>query len=439
MNSLARASLSAHMVSSSPSPGIRLLHLLPVAAVQECKFFSTRTIRSSQKVQQLTKPKTQKSSQSSSSGFSRGIKKKTEGLATVWPRPTEIQYEAKAANFVHLIGYVEIPVKFEVDSDGKHFASTVVSLGNAGVRNSLSIPVMFEEDLAHIVSCHVKENDCVFISGKLSVDPMRLGLSEKLGKFHIVVENLNFVQGFEKDVVDKRMRASISGVEIDKAEDHGLNNTEEVVERVVQKNLVDKGTMVSFSGNKSDKAGKVVERVYDDVDSNQQWTRVILYNEQTTDRGSEKNGESASKKTNGDEILDLWRDLVRSPLQWWDYRGHKANGLVKEKFPDFKQKVTGKPLWINTAPKWIFPGLGSLEFDVKDFNPKQGDEGQSERRRSSKTDDSWKSLVENPEKWWDNRMKKKNPKAPDFRHKDTGEVLWLNSSPPWALSRIPQA
>ncbi|EYU41626.1 hypothetical protein MIMGU_mgv1a0268881mg, partial [Erythranthe guttata] len=34
---------------------------------------------------------------------------------------------------------------------------------------------------------------------------------------------------------------------------------------------------------------------------------------------------------------------------------------------------------------------------------------------------------------------KKNPKAPDFRHKETGEVLWLNRSPAWALSRIPPA
>ncbi|KAL3839105.1 hypothetical protein ACJIZ3_023696 [Penstemon smallii] len=48
-----------------------------------------------------------------------------------------------------------------------------------------------------------------------------------------------------------------------------------------------------------------------------------------------------------------------------------TNGLVKERFPDFKQKGTRK--------------IGSL--------------------------------VENPNKWWDNRVGKRNRKAPDFKHR----------------------
>jgi hypothetical protein len=30
-----------------------------------------------------------------------------------------------------------------------------------------------------------------------------------------------------------------------------------------------------------------------------------------------------------------------------------------------------------------------------------------------------------------------NAKAPDFKHKDTGEALWLNDSPAWVLSKLP--
>ncbi|KAJ9689396.1 hypothetical protein PVL29_014875 [Vitis rotundifolia] len=55
------------------------------------------------------------------------------------------------------------------------------------------------------------------------------------------------------------------------------------------------------------------------------------------------------------------------------------------------------------------------------------------------------NLVENPDKWWDNRSSKvethdcilTKEKAPDFKHKDTGEALWLSSSPAWVLSKLP--
>ncbi|KAL8039488.1 hypothetical protein ABFX02_10G040300 [Erythranthe guttata] len=389
-----------------PSPRKRLLHLLPRTAVQHCNFFSAKTtVSSSQKVQQLTNPKPHKSSDSSSF-FAQRINKKTEAAAiSVWPEPRKMPYQAKVANFVNLIGYVEIPVQFDSDSDGKHFATTIISVGNGGGRKSpLSIPVVFEGELAHVVACHVKENNCVFVSGQLSVDPMRLVLGDSVGKFHVVAENLSFVEGFEKHVVDKKTGASFSPVEIYNPDKHGFKLSD----------------------------GEVLENVDDeDVDSD----------ESILEMGNEKSGEYVNKKKTVDEILDLWRVLVKNPQQWWDYRSHKLNGLVKEKFPDFKQKGTGESLWVNTAPKWVLTGLGLLEFDVKDMKPKQvmGGEGCNERKTSGKSDDSWKDLVENPDKWWDNRTKKKNPKAPDFRHKETGEVLWLNGSPAWASSRIPTA
>ncbi|KAI3474675.1 hypothetical protein Pfo_029860 [Paulownia fortunei] len=230
MNLLARAKLSPHLIFSSPSPGQRLFYIHPITALQQCNSYSSKTTRSSQQAQQLTKPRTQKSSGSSLS-FSQRIKKQTEALTTVWPKPREIPYQEKVANFVNLIGYVQIPVRFEAASDGKHFATAVISLGDGAERNSLLVPVVFEGDLAHVVACHVKENDCVFVSGQLSVDPIRLVLSEGLGKFHVVAENLNFVEGFEKNALDKKMGVSFSSVEIDKPSKHGAKKIEEVLER----------------------------------------------------------------------------------------------------------------------------------------------------------------------------------------------------------------
>ncbi|KAK7345883.1 hypothetical protein VNO77_16498 [Canavalia gladiata] len=50
----------------------------------------------------------------------------------------------------------------------------------------------------------------------------------------------------------------------------------------------------------------------------------------------------------------------------------------------------------------------------------------------------WQAFFANPGEWWDNRGKKRNPKGPDFKHKDTGEALWIEgrSTPPWVKSHL---
>lgn len=49
----------------------------------------------------------------------------------------------------------------------------------------------------------------------------------------------------------------------------------------------------------------------------------------------------------------------------------------------------------------------------------------------------WQVFFANPYEWWDNRNCKLNPKSPDFKHKDTGESLWLmDSDPPWINQQL---
>jgi len=45
----------------------------------------------------------------------------------------------------------------------------------------------------------------------------------------------------------------------------------------------------------------------------------------------------------------------------------------------------------------------------------------------------WADLAANPAGYYDNRRSKwdRNPKAPDFVHKETRAPLWLNSAPPY--------
>uniref|UniRef100_A0A5B7C394 Primosome PriB/single-strand DNA-binding n=1 Tax=Davidia involucrata TaxID=16924 RepID=A0A5B7C394_DAVIN len=51
----------------------------------------------------------------------------------------------------------------------------------------------------------------------------------------------------------------------------------------------------------------------------------------------------------------------------------------------------------------------------------------------------WQVFFASPNEWWDNRKSKRkseiNPKHPDFKHKDTGEALWLSTNDPSWIKR----
>lgn len=294
-----------------------------------------------------------------------------------WPRPSEIPYQAKVANCVNLVGFVHTPVQFDASLDWKYCASTIVAHECSDDNSVLMIPVVFRGDLAHVVACHVKENDCVYVSGKFSMDPLPCKFMEEYQScFHIVAENVNFVQGLKRNVSLKR---SVKPV-YPRSKNFSLDDN-------------DKQHSDSLSGLGCD----------DSVNS-----------------GGSKSEESV---TGGDE----WRELVKNPKQWWDCRKAKLDGNVKARHPDFKKKGGSTSLWLENAPRWVLEGLEGLEFDV--YAPKSKGVG--------KEVDSWKDLLENPDKWWDNRAKKMNQKAPDFKHKNTGIGLWVDSSPDWVLSQLP--
>ncbi|XP_060676368.1 protein OSB2, chloroplastic [Ziziphus jujuba] len=57
---------------------------------------------------------------------------------------------------------------------------------------------------------------------------------------------------------------------------------------------------------------------------------------------------------------------------------------------------------------------------------------------SDTTEELWQAFFANPLEWWDNRRTKRNPKYPDFKHKDTGEALWIEGryNPPWVKAQL---
>src|SRR5690606_5592134 len=57
----------------------------------------------------------------------------------------------------------------------------------------------------------------------------------------------------------------------------------------------------------------------------------------------------------------------------------------------------------------------------------------------SKKDRAWQDYFANPGNYYDNRYDKRSPAAPDFKHKQTGEGLWLGGkypAPQWVLDRF---
>ncbi len=50
----------------------------------------------------------------------------------------------------------------------------------------------------------------------------------------------------------------------------------------------------------------------------------------------------------------------------------------------------------------------------------------------------WLDYFDNPNNYWDNRTNKRNPRAPDFKHKEGNEALWISSrdTPPWVTAQL---
>lgn len=58
---------------------------------------------------------------------------------------------------------------------------------------------------------------------------------------------------------------------------------------------------------------------------------------------------------------------------------------------------------------------------------------------NGKKDAAWQAFFADPSAYYDNRVNKRNPNGPDFKHKQSGEGLWLGGqypAPAWVLQRL---
>jgi len=69
---------------------------------------------------------------------------------------------------------------------------------------------------------------------------------------------------------------------------------------------------------------------------------------------------------------------------------------------------------------------------------KSSSSGKNTQEDAATIESLWQAFFASPLEWWDNRNNKRNPRAPDFKHKDTGEALWIGSryNPLWVKSQL---
>ncbi|KAJ7973711.1 Protein OSB3, chloroplastic/mitochondrial [Quillaja saponaria] len=368
-------------------------------------------------------------------------------------RPKEIPFQPKVANSVNLIGHIRKPIHFQTSLSGNSWAGTIICREQYSGSHSLLIPIIFEGDLAHIAACHLKENDCIHIDGQLSADPPYLDANKGQDNLQVLVRSLNFVQGYselqKRSAPHQQEESLSSSVASGK---HNINQSRKALLTSVKDDMLfenekdAKHDMIGIDPawkdllsnpdewwdlrSTEDKAkGAAFERKKNGEllfidNSTPKWIKEKLESMKFEPR-SEPNEWKVSAKKNVNSVLSSWRDLLDDPKQWWDCRENK----ISPKYPDFKSKDGSLALWLSKAPQWVLSKLEEVEFDVYNVKSKQAKE--------HKSDEAWKNLVENPEKWWDNRSKKLNKRSPDFKHKETGEALWLTNSPSWVMSKLP--
>ncbi|XP_059298487.1 protein OSB2, chloroplastic-like [Lycium ferocissimum] len=83
------------------------------------------------------------------------------------------------------------------------------------------------------------------------------------------------------------------------------------------------------------------------------------------------------------------------------------------------------------------PSVASYNGDSNSMAPSRKQNNNAANTTGS-TEELWQAFFANPLEWWDNRKNKRSPNYPDFKHKDTGEALWVEGryNPTWVKSQL---
>ncbi|KAJ7528357.1 hypothetical protein O6H91_15G000200 [Diphasiastrum complanatum] len=99
-------------------------------------------------------------------------------------------------------------------------------------------------------------------------------------------------------------------------------------------------------------------------------------------------------------------------------------------------------LWINNNrfnPHWVRARLPvMLQFQQRKPSAFSAPRGSGHADRLVRMEQLWQEFFLDPSQWWDNRLTKKSPRHPDFKHKRTLEVLWVDGwlNPSWVKEKM---
>ncbi|KAI3421398.1 uncharacterized protein J3R85_012314 [Psidium guajava] len=135
--------------------------------------------------------------------------------------------------------------------------------------------------------------------------------------------------------------------------------------------------------------------------------------------------------------LTFWDELALTASQHLE-KGHQifvSGRLVSDvvESDEGKQQIFYKVVvqQLNFIERNLSPVVPNDHASGRNF-------GSDTVHNNDSTVELWQAFFANPLEWWDNRKNKKNPKYPDFKHKDTGEALWVEGryNPPWVKSQL---
>ncbi|KAF3778392.1 Protein OSB1 [Nymphaea thermarum] len=139
--------------------------------------------------------------------------------------------------------------------------------------------------------------------------------------------------------------------------------------------------------------------------------------------------------------LTFWNELAYVAFQHMEksQRIYVSGRLVSDVVNGDDDKPQAYYKVVVNQLNFIEKSSGSSSYESEKNSTNSGERrGTYSGTQTGTTQELWQAFFANPTEWWDNRSSKRNPKYPDFKHKDTGEALWIEgrNNPSWVKSQL---
>ncbi|KAF8109161.1 hypothetical protein N665_0102s0069 [Sinapis alba] len=344
--------------------------------------------------------------------------------ARMFRKPLSTGFKFNLSNSVSLMGFVDQPIRV-IDTEPDRFGvSTLLRVKDPRDPNrSFRIPLSIWDVMARRCLAHLKPNDFIYVSGRLVSYDKSSG-NENSGlclDYQVKVSEVNHVMAPPSHVLDSEIpqKPKSETVSLEVAREDGIEDSMNG----------DSDLWEAFFANPDDwwdrrrskKSPRLPDFKHKDTDE-ALWLRsdTPVWVTRQLELLDQRRGDDTEEPEH-DEIY-LWKAFFANPDEWWDKRRNKKS----PKLPDFKHKDTGEAIWLNSeTPVWVTRQLELLDQSKPDGIEESNDDKVY----------LWQVFFANPHEWWDKRKSKTNPRQPDFKHKDTGEALWLDSDVPVWVTR----